>query len=101
MGKGKMCEDCGKNAHFGLKGGKKQWCSGCAKRHGGVRLGKRQMCEDCKGKHANYGLAPCDTTLLYREAWCHKGDGRGAPPPEPAPPPKRRNGQPRKRLAGD
>ena len=60
-----MCEDCGKNAHFGLKGGKKQWCSGCAKRHDGVRLGKRRMCEDCKGKHANYGLP--DTT---QRRWC-------------------------------
>ena len=44
-----------KRAHYGPKGGKRQWCGTCAKTHGGVYLGQQKMCVDCKEKRANYG----------------------------------------------
>ena len=54
-----------KRAHFGLKGGKRQWCGPCAKRHGGVYLSKQPMCEGCQDRHASYGLP--NTT---KRKWC-------------------------------
>jgi len=51
--KGEACVRRKKRAHYGPKGGKRQWCGTCAKTHGGVRLGKGQMCEFCPEKHAH------------------------------------------------
>ena len=43
--KGKGCAGRKKYASYGLKGGKRQWCGPCAKRHGSVLLVKHKMCE--------------------------------------------------------
>eukprot|EP01045_Picozoa_sp_COSAG04_P030902 COSAG04_NODE_5528_length_1581_cov_35.309042_3_plen_90_part_00 len=53
----KACACTGKKkaAHYGLEGGKREWCGPCAERHGGVYLTKHKMCEDCGGKRAHYG----------------------------------------------
>ena len=56
----KACACTGKKkvAHYGLEGGKKEWCGPCAERHGGVRMGKRTG--GARGKR-------------QREMWAHYG----------------------------
>jgi hypothetical protein len=62
----KMCEDCKlKQPNFGLVGGKRQWCSGCAKAHDGAVDVVSKMCEDCKLKHPKFGLV-----AEGKKRWC-------------------------------